>query len=314
MLSVWVIGNHTSIETNYNDFVVYRAFADRGTNVTHIDFAKLTLNAKGKLLHGGVELTTPPDLAVFVQPIFTIPNTAAFEQRNNVIDKLKSLNTMFVNDVDAHCNSANKSMMYGLIQKYATDNEIDIPVPSIRLLSPQDTDEEVSETVDTLGGYPLVLKDPINTGGRGAYCVSSLEELRATEVVIRERIKATPIIMQSYIDMKGKILDVRVTGENLKSRLVFIPASVEQFKGNIDNDRSYVAIRTDDSLRKIVLDTMKALNLDLARLDVFITDEGYKICEANSLGSILGSETTWNADIGGEIADYCIQKFQSRVS
>lgn len=309
MLRVWVIGNHTSVEANYNDFVVHRGFVNEGADVAHFDFAKLTLNAKGKLLHDGVALPAAPDVAVFVQPIFTIPNTIAFQQRNDVIAKLKTFNTLFINDIDAHCNSANKSMMYGLLNKYSLETENVIPVPNTLLLEAGIEDSVVEEKVEVVGGYPVVLKDPLNTGGRGTFSCNNITELRAAELVMRERIKNTPILMQSYCVMSGKIIDVRVTGDSIKSRLVLIPADVDEFKGNISTERSYVAIKTDDTLRKIVLDTMQALSLDLARLDIFATNEGYKVCEANSIGSILGSETAWNADVGREIASYCIQKY-----
>jgi glutathione synthase/RimK-type ligase-like ATP-grasp enzyme len=105
---------------------------------------------------------------------------------------------------------------------------------------------------------------------------------------------------------------LRVVGSKIYSRLVLSNPYVDQFKSNVDDKKSYIACKTTPEIEDIVTKSMAALGVNIARFDVFITNEGLKICEANSIGSIMSGEQTWNKKIRDDIVNFCINEYEKR--
>ena len=312
MNNVWVIGNYSNTSTNYNDHILATGFANRGWNVKGLQFELIDINEQDQLTYSG-EVLVAPDLAVFSQPIFTLRNSFYFEKKNKLFDLLKQFNTLFINDIYSHCNAIDKTTMYRLLIDAAAYKKLNCPIPLTAFLGANLSDEEKMQIVEYVGGFPIVFKEVLSSRAEGVYLVNDLEEMKATEIEIRKKIGSTTLIVQQFMSMGGIMLETRVIGEDVRTRITLGSPS-EDFKSNINIQRSYVACKTTPELREISLNAMKALSLDIARLDVFYSGGEYKICEVNSLGSILGSEMSWNQMVGQDIADYCISKYHALKS
>ena len=330
MHNAWVLGSFTTKENYFNDYVLYDSLFKKNVNVRSLDFHKMTVDANNNIVYEDSEILQEPDFVIFSQPILNLdanimlnPHYKNLDDEfnvyniNPVIEKFKSFNTVFFNTVDSHIKCNNKISMYKAL---ITAGGIGLPITKI--LRTESTDEEIETKANEVGGFPVVLKDPLSTAGRGVCVCNSLREIKDVflnrkapllkTIIPDENIPFLPFLIQQYIDTKGMMLDLRVVGSKIYSRLVLSNPYVDQFKSNVDDKKSYIACKTTPEIEDIVTKSMAALGVNIARFDVFITNEGLKICEVNSIGSIMTGEQTWNKKIRDDIVNFCINEYEKR--
>ena len=86
------------------------------------------------------------------------------------------------------------------------------------------------------------------------------------------------------------------------------PYQTSSFKSIISFGRQQLPCVTIDPIRQAAMSVMNTLNLSSARLDMFLTDNGVKICDVNALGSFLPTDQTHNIFVADLIADLVIKK------
>lgn len=287
-----------------NQQVFKRAFELRNCNISYIDFKTAEVNTNGEIISDGQKVL-PFDLGVFVTPIFTIPTVSFFSKQNNLLDTLKTFNdTKYVNEIDAHISCSCKTTMY----EYLRANEL--PYPKTSRLTWDMTDEDLEEAVVELDGFPIVLKDPLSATGKGVFLCNNVQEVRNIERTLRDsKVGKIPLVIQQYFSYSnGLSMNVRVIGEKVYPRITLSSPYSEIFKGNFAQGRGFVACKSIPELDELCVKATKALGLDTARLDVFVGEEGFSICEVNSMGSFIDSEMAWLTNTGEEFADYCLNK------
>lgn len=320
MYSAWVLGNCTTKDTFYNDYILYNSLLSKGVNVFSYDFNKIFLNEEGlfayDFFNNEIITSQSPDFVIFSQPL-TRPDVSSlqnnetsnindeliFSNYNTIIDRLKTIPTIFYNSINSHilCNNN--------LSQYITLKKNNISIPKTLMLGKNDSDEDIINKVTEVGGFPVVVKEIISTAGKGVSLCYNIAQIRDT--VAKQMFNINPLLIQKYIDMKGKMIDVRVIGDKIYPSLV-LSDTENNFKSNLTDNKSYIACKLDSNLEELVVKSMAALNINIARFDIFITDEGYQICEVNSIGSILSGELTWRKNIGQEIVDYCLSDMRSR--
>lgn len=289
---------------NYD--ILKRAFERKNCVVSFLDVDTARANVNNEIVING-EVLPKFDLGVFVTPIFTIPKVAYYGRKNGIVTALKTYynNAIFVNEIEPHVNASCKNVMYEYLRKDG------IPYPNTSSLYYDTTDEDLEQLVqENLGGYPVVLKHPLSSQGRGVFLCNNLQDIRQTEQDLRaNKIGNIPIVLQQYFTYSDGIsMNVRVIGDKVYSRITLGNPYNDAFKSNFAKGRGYVACKPIPELEDLSIKATRALGLDTARLDVFVGEEGFVICEVNSIGSIVDSEMTWLTEVGEELADYCLQK------
>jgi len=305
MTNVCIIGYKPKDPYSFtNQQVLKRALEKKNCNISYIDFSNADVAEDGSILSENSKVEAF-DLGLFATPIFTIPEVPNFERQNNILNKLKSYsNTIFVNSIDPHINTCNKSYMYEVLKEY------DLPFPNTFNLANNVTDEELEEKILELNGYPVVMKHPLSSMGREVYLCNNLQELRAQEQELRlKRLGNIPIVIQEYFKYsEGLSINVRVIGDRVIPRITLGTPYAEPFKSNFAEGRGFIACKPIPELEELSIKATRALGLDTARLDIFIGEQGFSICEVNSIGSLIDAEQAWLSNIGEDFVDYCLQK------
>lgn len=306
-----------SMNSNYNSYSLNRALEKRGFDVKFFPIEGVSFKPRHDsatlyykncnpndfdLVRGDVVDTLEKrDICVFAEPIFFMP-----ESSNSIhfllVNKIKQLADLFINDVDPHWHASNKIMMYNALKSAS------VSILNTKVLS-EDSDDYMLREVEQVGGFPVILKDPVSALGRGVYRCNTLEELKTRRAEIAAKNKSSLVVIQELHDTCGVIVCARVVGDRVWPRFTIgSPYIDDVFKSNIGVDRAYFAHSRNEELEQMCVAATKALKLDTARVDLFVTDDGYKVCEVNSIGSILGADITFNTDIGLEIVDHAIKK------
>lgn len=127
---------------------------------------------------------------------------------------------------------------------------------------------------------------------------------------VSARVRNVPIVVQGFESRgAGLMVSVRIVGDQLFACYCLgSPYHEDQFKSELAAGRMKIACNVDAALEKICKDAQAALNLDVFRMDLFVVDDGYKVCEVNCPGSFNRLDMANNLDQASIIVDYALSK------
>lgn len=161
---------------------------------------------------------------------------------------------------------------------------------------------DIKHLINLVGGAPLVIKLLESTQGKG---VVLAETAKAARSVIEAfyGLEAN-IIIQEFIkeakaeDIRAFVVDGKVVGAMKRK-------GVEgEFRSNLHKGGSAEPVKLTRKETSIAVKAAKALNLNIAGVDMLRSDRGPLIIEVNSSPGLEGIETTTGIDIAGEIIKY----------
>lgn len=304
--TAWVI-HHSEPTPSYNAVTMLAAFASKNINAQLINFNALEL-ANNNLSLNNVVLT-PPDFAVFINQTHTILNYEMFEETNSKLDKLESFeNTTFANSPLAHAAAANK------INAYKRLIDAGVELPKTEFVDANPDSPALPLMVERIGGFPIVVKWPFGFESMAVKICYDMDSLKTTiqELKSAASIKINTVILQEYVSSaEAAMFCVRVVGDQIFTRMFLgSPYDTSSFKSIVSYGRQQMPCETIDAIRQAVLDIKSVLGLDAARIDMFLTDDGVKVCDVNSIGSFLPTDQTHNVNVASLITELVIQKKQ----
>lgn len=298
----------TNIENTYTQLEIRKALAKNGYNVRSFNLVSGSVSERAQIQADN------PELAFLTDPILPRLN----DEYNANVSKLKSLDTLFINDLTAHIEACNKWVSVNRI--------INSELPFVKTVltdftsAPRDDEGKVlynevdldilDEDIERLGGFPLVHKRIYGAIGLHVRLIKSKDHLKE---VLTKNETYTGFVLQEYIkSAEAAMLCVRVVGEDVFPRLFLgTPQSEVSFKSVISQGRLQLPCRLTDEIQNLAVSAVRTLNLDTARIDMFITNEGIKICEVNSLGSLLPTDQVHNISVGELIVNHAIKKLKN---
>lgn len=316
MIRARVVGFNNTDESRYNCYSITKSLKQRNikTDFLAINEAEVrsqffphgTIVTNNDFIFNFVKKIEKVDITIFSDPVFFTSSDLVLSQK---LERLKKTSAVFVNEVDNHRDISNKVFMYKKLI------EAGIPIPKTFFILCDADDSIIDETVNMLGGYPVVLKNPIGTMGNGVFKCNTLQRVKDILEYFKNfyYIKnENPVIIQEYIDTQGLFICTRVIKDKIFSRFSLgSPYAENTFKSNISSDRTCVACKVTLELSDLCFKTMNAAGLDTARIDIFINNGKLSVCEINSIGSIVTNEFACNADISDLIVQTAIDKFES---
>ncbi|MBO6517603.1 MAG: 30S ribosomal protein S6--L-glutamate ligase [Bacteroidia bacterium] len=161
---------------------------------------------------------------------------------------------------------------------------------------------DIKNLINLVGGAPLVIKLLESTQGKGVV-------LAETQKAARSVIEAfygleANIIVQEFIkeskaeDIRAFVVDGKVVGAMKRK-------GVEgDFRSNLHKGGSAEPVKLTRKENSMAIKAAKALNLNIAGVDMLRSDRGPLIIEVNSSPGLEGIETATGIDIASEIIKY----------
>jgi ribosomal protein S6--L-glutamate ligase len=161
-----------------------------------------------------------------------------------------------------------------------------------------------SVSTETLAlGFPLVVKTPNGSGGRGVFLAENLE----TVLPIVDYLTVTqkiPVLLEEFIkEAEGKDIRVFVAGEKILAAMER-EAKPGDVRSNIHAGGAGRPIELTETEKDIAVRATKAVGLEIAGVDIIRSNRGPMILEVNARPGFEGLELATGIDVAGGIIDY----------
>lgn len=160
--------------------------------------------------------------------------------------------------------------------------------------------------VESLLGYPMVVKECFGSFGEQVYLVKNREEL----VMRHKELMTVPHLYQHYIaHSRGKDVRIYVVGGEIVATM--LRTSKDDFRANISNGGIGVAYKPPQAFKKMALQVSEALNADFLGIDLLFEDEETPIlCEVNSNAHIKAIKACTGVNVAEKILCYIKTKVE----
>ena len=161
----------------------------------------------------------------------------------------------------------------------------------------------IEESLDYLGGMPLVIKLAQGTHGIG---VLLAENKKNAEAIIEtfHKLKQRVILQEFVAEAKGAdirvlIVDDKITGSMKRQ------ARTGEFRSNLHRGGNSTVVRLTEAEAYAAKQAAKIMGLDVCGVDMLRSNKGPLILEVNASPGLEGIETTTKIDIAGKIIQFC---------
>jgi gamma-F420-2:alpha-L-glutamate ligase len=181
-----------------------------------------------------------------------------------------------------------------------------IAIPNTMLVRWPIEDRLVTENI----GFPCVVKVVTGSYGEGVHlCERKKDYKKLVEFVENLGNKKTMIVQEYLGDRPGEDLRVLVIGGKVMGAMLRT-APEGDFRANITGGGTGSRFEITEEIDYIARETARALNLDIAGVDLLFDDRGFRVCEANSNPGFKGFETYCGVDVADLITEYVKFKIQ----
>jgi len=154
-------------------------------------------------------------------------------------------------------------------------------------------------------GFPLVVKTPNGSGGRGVFLAENLE----TVLPIVDYLTATqkiPVLLEEFIsEAQGKDIRVFVVGQKILAAMER-EAKSGDIRSNIHAGGAGRPVELTETEKNIAIRATKAVGLEIAGVDIIRSNRGPMILEVNARPGFEGLETATGIDVAGGIIEYVV--------
>ena len=172
-----------------------------------------------------------------------------------------------------------------------------IPMPKT-YLSP--TVEEAKDLLNKVN-FPIVMKFPEGTQGKGVMFADSISS--ASSMLDALGALNQPFIIQEYVETGGTDIRALVVGEKVVAAMKR-KATAEEKRANIHAGGIGESVLLSPETASLAVRTAKALNSDIAGVDILEGALGAMVIEANVSPGLQGLNAVSTLDIPDEIAKY----------
>ena len=229
-------------------------------------------------------------------PKFVFPRTGSGTTYyiKAVIRHFERMGVPVINSSDAIDNVKDKLYTHQILAQ----SNLDIP-NTMLLKHPIDID-----FVEKNIGFPVIVKKISGSYGRGVFLCEDKKQLNQLVTMAELTKKSYDIIIQEFIkDTWGKDLRVFVVNDKVVGCMMR-QATDDDFRANITRGGEGFPYEVNEQIEWLSSESSKALDLDIAGVDLLFGGDGYKICEVNSNPGFEGMENFTKKNIAGEIVSF----------
>ena len=233
-------------------------------------------------------------------PKFVFPRTGSGTTYHikAVIRHFERMGVVVINGSDSIDNVKDKLYSHQILAQ----SNLDIP-NTMLLKHPIDID-----FVEKHIGFPAIVKTISGSYGRGVFLAETRKQFKQLLTMAELTKPSYNIIIQEFIkDTWGKDLRVLVVNNKVVGCMMR-QATDDDFRANISRGGEGIPYEVNEQIEWLSTESSKALNLDIAGVDLLFDNGGYKICEINSNPGFEGMENYTNKNIAGEIVQFIKMK------
>jgi RimK family alpha-L-glutamate ligase len=175
-----------------------------------------------------------------------------------------------------------------------------IPIPNTMMVRFPIDEGLVKENI----GFPCVVKVVTGSYGEGVYlCERQRDFKKLMEFVDNLGNRKTMIVQEYMGERVGEDLRVLVIGGKVVGAMKRT-APEGDFRANITNGGTGSKFEVTEEIDFLARETARALNLDIAGVDLLFDSEGFRVCEANSNPGYSGFERYCDVDVADLLTEY----------
>ena len=237
----------------------------------------------------------PSDLPKFVFPRTGSGTTYHIKA---VIRHFERMGVLVINSSDAIDNVKDKLYTHQILAQ----SNLDIP-KTMLLKHPIDVNFVAKHI-----GFPAIVKTISGSYGRGVFLAETKKQFKQLLTMAELTKPSYNIIIQEFIkDTWGKDLRVLVVNGKVIGCMMR-QSKDDDFRANISRGGEGIPYEVNDKIEWLSTESAKALDLDIAGVDLLFDNGGYKICEVNSNPGFEGMETFTKKNIAEEIVQFIKMK------
>ena len=176
-----------------------------------------------------------------------------------------------------------------------------IPQPKTYVVSTADAGKKLLKKVD----YPLVMKLPAGTHGKGVMLADSKES--ASSMIDALALLKQPFLMQEYVETNGTDTRAFVVGDDVVASMQRTAAEGEK-RANIHAGGSALAFELDAYTKKVALDTARAVGADICAVDMLISKGKPVVIEINLSPGLQGITRATKINVAQKIAKFLYEE------
>ncbi|MBI5755014.1 RimK family alpha-L-glutamate ligase [Candidatus Peregrinibacteria bacterium] len=214
------------------------------------------------------------------------------ELRTAVVKQLQLMKVPMFNRYSSICRAKNKLRTLQIL-----DHE-DIPIPKTLVVHGP---EYVDDAVKKVGGLPVILKSTAGSYGAGVVIAESKRAVHSALDALIASSWNNLILIQEYVkeargsDTRVFVVSGKVIGAMRRQ------AKRGEFRSNMELGGDAVAVSPSSEMTDIALQATKALNLQVAGVDIIQTKRGPAVMEVNANPGFKGLEEATGFNIAREI-------------
>lgn len=162
--------------------------------------------------------------------------------------------------------------------------------------------------LNSIGEFPVIAKTIFGNDGKGVAVFESKRSLiSGIELMMDNDISCESILIQEFVKANNKDYRLFVVGGKVVAQMER-RAPEGDFRANLDGGGKGVKASLPDEVIKLGEDAAKALDLDIAGVDILIGENGPVICEINPRPGFKISQIT-NTNVAKSIIDWTEEKY-----
>ena len=229
-------------------------------------------------------------------PKFVFPRTGSGTTYHikAVIRHFERMGVPVINSSDAIDNVKDKLYSHQILAQ----SNLDIP-KTMLLKHPIDVD-----FVQKHLGFPVIVKTISGSYGKGVFLAETKKQLKQLLTMAELTKKSYNIVIQEFVKYTwGKDLRVFVVNNKVVGCMMR-QSQDDDFRANISRGGEGFPYEVNEQIEWLSSEASKALNLDIAGVDLLFDNGGYKICEVNSNPGFEGMETFTKKNIASDIVSF----------
>lgn len=179
-------------------------------------------------------------------------------------------------------------------------------IPTIFNVS-KNEDSRLKEYVETLGGFPIIVKSSGGSHGEGVMKIDSINSLRSVVGFISDTQSAT-FVLRKFVN-SARHFRLVVVGDKVVDTIEYDTQS-DDFRTNAVAVPT-VADRNDvsDDIKQIAIKAVAVLDLEFGGVDILIDESGAAyVAEVNFPCNFARNQMNTGTDVAGQLVNYLVEK------
>lgn len=236
-----------------------------------------------------------PGLDVVIPRVSILNNV---DLQSSVVRQLELVGMPVLNKYDSIVRAKNKLKTLQILSHYG------IPIPKTVVIGSRD---DLKSAIDRVGGAPVILKYPFGSLGSGVVIAESYRAALSTLDLLWSSAVTQIMLVQEYVkESKGKDIRIFVVGGKVVASMQR-SAKKGEFRSNAALGGSGKGIEISDEYQDIAIKSARLLGLEMAGVDIIITNHGPAVLEVNCNPGFEELEEATCVDVAKAIVERAVE-------